>query len=711
MKTAVEAATPEEVMNVSQVLMDLAPTDWARSVVKASAEKVKPEMLIYHGRTLTQIDTKWGEQLLRESVEECGLRELSVGAYSLAFVGKESLEKIFVKKILANDVDAVRYANDYREYVPQADMYLYSAVERLIERNPGYVLEIFDSYRHHPRGVELLKAASLKAAQADPKSVFQHAERIGEFLPADKQVILESAIINHPVGAIERIYTNRSAGNSIRLAIVNSDRVELKKLLEIAQGGFQGSEQKSKMAVVAMRYPSYPVQELERIARDPGAFTKLLLSLRYTPDAPGRYSVDELVADNAREVVREINDLHNEADDKRFAAVRNYNALELYTLMVYGEDELFTSSYNGLFSRLMTGLKGEGIAPQDLLTRVGYEKLRPFIRLASQYHRLPEWLSQMSSSDQETMITRFVQNIEREPRMLAEAVAVADTVSIVSDARVLTTIREAIKTEYARVSDEKNKKGEVVYGILASLFGQKKAMTDSWIQEMADKYHIPNVLGIDSSRLFNRDGSHIEQFSFYSDEDGRASFQNFLDKYKDDPERWDIEQKDAYVHVVSKNTQKRVEIFANRPDHQNDGPDEIAKVLAQRKVQSILFAHRGHSYHVRDSIERIPKIAKIVWLGSCGGYNNLDAVLERSPDAHIISTKGTGSMYVNDPLLKMLADEIATGRNLDWPAVWKKAEAKLGGNADFKNYVPPHRNLGTFVLRVYRNETGGSGEE
>ena len=180
-----------------------------------------------------------------------------------------------------------------------------------------------------------------------------------------------------------------------------------------------------------MRYPSYPVQELERIARDPGAFTKLLLSLRYTPDAPGRYSVDELVADNAREVVREINDLHNEADDKRFAAVRNYNALELYTLMVYGEDELFTSSYNGLFSRLMTGLKGEGIAPQDLLTRVG-EKLRPFIRLASQYHRLPEWLSQMSSSDQE-MIT-VLSRILNGSRMLAEAVAVADTVST-SDAR------------------------------------------------------------------------------------------------------------------------------------------------------------------------------------------------------------------------------------------------------------------------------------
>ena len=219
MKTAVEAATPEEVMNVSQVLMDLAPTDWARSVVKASAEKVKPEMLIYHGRTLTQIDTKWGEQLLRESVEECGLRELSVGAYSLAFVGKESLEKIFVKKILANDVDAVRYANDYREYVPQADMYLYSAVERLIERNPGYVLEIL-ILTDTIHGSRTPEAASLKAAQADLKSVFQHAERIGEFLPADKQVILESAIINHPVGAIERIYTNRSAGNSIRLAIV-----------------------------------------------------------------------------------------------------------------------------------------------------------------------------------------------------------------------------------------------------------------------------------------------------------------------------------------------------------------------------------------------------------------------------------------------------------------------------------------------------------
>ncbi len=39
----------------------------------------------------------------------------------------------------------------------------------------------------------------------------------------------------------------------------------------------------------------------------------------------------------------------------------------------------------------------------------------------------------------------------------------------------------------------------------------------------------------------------------------------------------------------------------------------------------------------------MPATARIVVLGSCGGYNNLSEVLKISEDAHIISSKQVGT--------------------------------------------------------------------
>ncbi|MFH0799742.1 MAG: hypothetical protein V2A66_06130 [Pseudomonadota bacterium] len=148
---------------------------------------------------------------------------------------------------------------------------------------------------------------------------------------------------------------------------------------------------------------------------------------------------------------------------------------------------------------------------------------------------------------------------------------------------------------------------------------------------------------------------------------------------------------------------KRIEIYANKPTSEGveKGPDEIQKVFSKRNIQSIMVVHRGHSFHAGETIGRIPRIAKIVSLGSCGGYNNVSAVLERAPEAHIISTKGTGTMNVNDPLFKMLNEAILTGEDINWPEFWRRAEGRFGGMDEFRSYIPPHRNLGVMFLKAY----------
>ena len=111
--------------------------------------------------------------------------------------------------------------------------------------------------------------------------------------------------------------------------------------------------------------------------------------------------------------------------------------------------------------------------------------------------------------------------------------------------------------------------------------------------------------------------------------------------------------------------------------------------------------HRGHSYHANDSIQRVAAGARIVSLGSCGGYNNITAVLEKSPNAHIISTKGVGTMTINDPLFFALNEEIRNSGKINWPIFWSQMEKKLSGNKVFNDYVSPHRNLGVVFLKAY----------
>ena len=94
-------------------------------------------------------------------------------------------------------------------------------------------------------------------------------------------------------------------------------------------------------------------------------------------------------------------------------------------------------------------------------------------------------------------------------------------------------------------------------------------------------------------------------------------------------------------------------------------------------------------------------------LGSCGGYHNLGTVLDQSPDAQIISTKQTGTMEVNDRILRAINDDLVAGNDIDWIRMWNKLTAEFniikGQPLDnFREYVPPHRNLGAIFIKAYR---------
>src|SRR6185295_1085426 len=114
--------------------------------------------------------------------------------------------------------------------------------------------------------------------------------------------------------------------------------------------------------------------------------------------------------------------------------------------------------------------------------------------------------------------------------------------------------------------------------------------------------------------------------------------------------------------------------------------------------------------HLSTTLGKLPASARVIVLGSCGGYNNLNEVLTHCPDAHIISSKQVGTKTVNEPILQAINDRLLLGRNIDWISMWRELGAKKFASGEakerFDDYIPPYKNLGAIFIKAYRKAMG-----
>ncbi len=441
------------------------------------------------------------------------------------------------------------------------------------------------------------------------------------------------------------------------------------------------------------------------IENENNKFLQTLIEIKSESDHLGKGSIDDALKNICLQKVQKINELHEQPDAARFASVNKLTPTELYTLMVYGEEEVYTSSFNGLFSLLLNKIKKDNLSGKKLLEQVAQNKFRTFIKECSSFNRLNEFLDTMDKESAEQLLSSMVSNIDTAEDKLAQATIVADIFSTIQNEDILKVLQKQIKLEYERVntSPEAKKEDKIIYGILSSMFAEKAVTNETWFKEMADKFKLENLTTLKSSDLFNTNNTNVQQYFFYDDEDGHASFKHFLSQYQNQPD-WHVTKKYHFVLITQEKNGKSMEIYANYPTSEIGGPEAIDEILKEKKIETITVVHRGHSYHAQQTIDRIPPTAKIVSLGSCGGYSNLEQVLKKAPKAHVLSTKGTGTMFVNDPLLKNLNIEILSGKNIEWPTFWENMQKKLGNNSNFQDYISPHKNLGVKFLKTYFQE-------
>ena len=438
------------------------------------------------------------------------------------------------------------------------------------------------------------------------------------------------------------------------------------------------------------------VAEVDKITADQDLYFKALVALKIQEGKSLGESYERELQYRGLKYVRTMNDLHESGDAVRFRCVDGFTPEQLYYIVVYGQDELYTSSFLGMYKRIQERMKGGG--GDALLDSVHYDKFRTFIRMAAGYNVLTPFLATMPEDTRVTIMKQFMANLEQGPNDdLEDAVDVADAYSSIEDKELEKILTTEVKRNYERCKNINSKKGIIVYGLLSALFQG---------EVNGDELGLPPVTRVPYESLTDSAGVVYQQVYFYGDEDGRISYQSFMGNFGGN---WKV-QKEKEWTVISSTAGKPVVIYANLPltePQDEEAQTKLRKHLSDKNIRPTIVIHRGHSYHLPLTLEGLQKETKLVMLGSCGGYHNLGTVMDRSPDAQIISTKQTGTMSVNEPIVQAINTNMTAGKTIEWPQFWKDLGtqfAKKGGDplAKFKDYVPPNKNLGALFIKAYR---------
>ncbi|HMG83657.1 MAG TPA: hypothetical protein VK559_11525 [Ferruginibacter sp.] len=408
--------------------------------------------------------------------------------------------------------------------------------------------------------------------------------------------------------------------------------------------------------------------------------------------------------------INPINELHEQTNlNIRMKAIEPLSAEEIYYVLVMGEDDIYTSSYKYAFDRMVQKM-GPTPRSDQLLINVNMDYFKKFIKMAANFNQLNSFLKMMPKENSQTLMKGFVANLDN-ANNLEDAVDVADSYSSIKDTALLKTILQNVEDNEAKSIADNNTKGRIIYGLLKIIF---ESANDPKIN-LTKEIGIPSIYSVSDSLLADDSGRIIQQVFFYGDADGKKYFPDFVNSFSKND--WKVTMQKEWVEIKSIRG-KKVWIFANRPLDNDTNLDDSAQIhlnkyLYMHDLEPSVVIHRGHSYWLPRTILRMPSTAKIIVLGSCGGYKNLNEILDICPDAHIISTKEIGKGDINKPILNYLNQDFISGKTIIWQDMWTSLSKYFAADSNkdvrdsWDNYIPPYKNLGAIFIKAYNKKIEG----
>ncbi len=437
--------------------------------------------------------------------------------------------------------------------------------------------------------------------------------------------------------------------------------------------------------------------------------TRLNNNFKDTPIAMyGTNGLRETLKDRAiRHFITPINNLHEEKNlDIRMRSIDSLSASEIFTLIVMGENDIYTSSFKHCFNRMLSKM-GNKPKCDSLLLVMQFDFFKKFIKMAANYNKLDTFLKCMPTSSAQQLMKAFVSNLQNSNN-LEDATDVADSYSSINNKDLLSSILYYVSDNEKQAIATQDQRASLIYGILKNIFLSSDTSRHLDLTKLAG---VNSIYNISKKDLQDDSGRIVQQVFFYGDEDGKLYFNGFLNSFSN--KQWKIISKKEWVEI--KSLQGNIQIYANKPLDYDANLDDTAQAhlnifLQEKGIQPNIVIHRGHSYWLPGTINRMPENAKIVILGSCGGYKNLKKIFDIAPDAQVISTKEIGAGDINKPIMNYLNQALFSGKEINWKQMWKDLTKQFVSDSNptlketWENYIPPYRNLGALFIKAYNKK-------
>jgi hypothetical protein len=540
-----------------------------------------------------------------------------------------------------------------------------------------------------------------------------HPERIFAMLKDNTDVPFRDSLIliaayKYPT----LLYDYAAANNKLGYAIRKIDDPLVKAVTKMATS--DGSGQLYFPFLDNIIKGSQTIEEIDAVKNDDVKYYKLLVKTRLDylnrslqkERLYGMAALNKRMENRAKEYfVKTINALHEQPDAVRFRILQQLNAQELYYLAVLSESEIYTSSYTrGVYPAIMQKIGQRG---DSLLMSVSFDRYKKFIKIAAGFNTLSNFLSTFPDDEKkQSLMTAFVNGLEKSTG-LEDGVDVADSYASIAETikPLAAQMLQNVKYNYDRNLSNNDQRGMVMYNLLYKLFLSADSSNNI---NLSKEFGIPPVYSVAYSSLANESQQVVMQVFFYGDEDGRNNYAGFMRQFSG--ANWKISSNPQWV-TINSTRGKSIIIYANKPlDEEKDedakAQEALDDYLAQKNTEPTIVVHRGHSYYASYTIAQIKPAAKIVFLGSCGGYHLIHDVLKLAPDAHIISSKQIGKGVINQPFFNILNEKLRNGNNIDWIPFWNEFKRSAGSVEGFDDYIPPHKNLGAIFIKAYNSQMG-----
>lgn len=622
---------------------------------------------------------------------------------SIAFFVRELRNSIEAQKIEIYDIPVLlssykNILNALIHHKPVAPL-----LEPLSPKHSQVLVSALSQYKEYPM---LDDVTAYKRISSSPEYILQFLESKPGFRFADS--LLLDVAANDPLRVV--YYLNRDR-TGLQDKIRNTNNAYLKQIVALSQ-----NKNASELIPFVMQIADTKMTVEEILEKRTNIIQYYQLLVNTLQESIASKDSNSIFLKPLRNAIKQkslaffvnpINDLHNSSDAVRFASIKDLRPEDVYYIITSCGEDLYTSSYLGLYKRLVDQYKDQSSA--QILEHVKYDKYRAFVRLAANYNVLADYLSKMRQQEMVTLLKQLIAGIEGDTDAgLEAAMDIADCFAALS---TVPETRDVIETELLanlnRCKSGQNYLCVKLYNILYQVFALVKQDDDTnklWAT-------LGNYDVLKRNDLENKNGEIVQLVLFYGDEDGVASFSNFMKLYAD-PKKWEIAKNENWVSIRSIG-EKPLLIYANLPLSSKDeldikAQDILIEHLSQQSLEPTVLVHRGHSYHLDNTLKRLTPSVKLAILGSCGGYNKGISIAHINPDIQFIGSKKTGAKSVNDPILYAINETLVKNEDISWTEIWSNMTKKFSKDEAtlnlFNEYFPPNKNVSLFVLKLFMYE-------